>query len=192
MFIIRHIYGNGWYEICSPWFRYQNDLKIKINNVWNCFKKFYFFAMSFLNFFLLGFSNDILILLTHGRAKHIKASPHAHCSKESNAKKHGVYEATKDESMERILSKVSIMFWDFLHAPVILFSETVCIVVAEGETGCWKCQFTWRIVHYGGDYIGSKFSWRLGLGLWRCYPANNYLTATHGGRPCACCWGGMT
>ncbi|ESR46415.1 hypothetical protein CICLE_v10000365mg [Citrus x clementina] len=86
--------------------RYQNDLKIKINNVWNCFKKFYFFAMSFLNFFLLGFSNDILILLTHGRAKHIKASPHAHCSKESNAKKHGVYEATKDESMERILNKL--------------------------------------------------------------------------------------
>lgn len=66
--------------------------------------------MSFLNFFLLGFSNDILILLTHGRAKHIKASPHAHCSEESNAKKHGVYEATKDESMERILNKVSIMF----------------------------------------------------------------------------------
>ncbi|XP_024040830.1 kinesin-like protein KIN-1 [Citrus clementina] len=40
------------------------------------------------------------------RAKHIKASPHAHCSKESNAKKHGVYEATKDESMERILNKL--------------------------------------------------------------------------------------
>ncbi|KAH9688708.1 kinesin-like protein KIN-1 [Citrus sinensis] len=40
------------------------------------------------------------------RAKHIKASPHAHCSEESNAKKHGVYEATKDESMERILNKL--------------------------------------------------------------------------------------
>ncbi|KAJ4719518.1 Kinesin-like protein [Melia azedarach] len=41
------------------------------------------------------------------RAKHIKASPHAyHCSEENNVKKHGTCYTTKDESSERILTKL--------------------------------------------------------------------------------------
>lgn len=45
-----------------------------------------------------------------GRAKHIKASPRANCREENSARDNEASYATKDESSERILHQVSIMF----------------------------------------------------------------------------------
>lgn len=133
----------------------------------------------------------MVYFLDSKRAKHIKASPHAyHCSEENNVKKHGTCYTTKDESSERILTKVSLMVQHFLYASFILGSFTVCIYIVEGETGCWRSEVTWRIVHSGGNILLSKFSWRFEIGLWRCYFANNCVTAASCGRACMYCWGG--